>query len=174
MKRFLPLLLCFFSALSAGAQLTVTGSSLTPAAAQAALDYHNKVRAEVGTPPLRWSESLAAWAQAWAEQQAANGCRMQHRPATGAWAQKYGENLFWGNGRTFTASDAAEAWYSEKKDFRYGPITASNYGRIGHYTQMVWSATTEVGMGAAQCRNGAWIIVANYNPRGNWVDVKPY
>ena len=160
--------------LPAAAQLTRTGSAIPPAEAQAALDFHNRVRAEVGTPPLRWSESLAAYAQAWAKQQADNGCQMQHRPASGTWAQQYGENLFWGNGRYFEAADAAQAWYGEKKDFRYGPVTATNFGKVGHYTQMVWSSTTEVGMGAAQCRNGAWIIVANYSPRGNFLDVKPY
>ncbi|TCJ13297.1 SCP-like extracellular [Flaviaesturariibacter flavus] len=160
---------------AAGAQSPKTGSAVPVAEARAALEAHNRIRAEVGTPPLQWSPSLATYAQAWADHLAADGsCRMQHRPMGGQWAQQYGENLFWGNGRYFDAADATNAWYGERKDFRYGPVTESNYARIGHYTQLVWSNTTQVGMGAARCRNGAWIIVANYNPRGNFVGVKPY
>jgi pathogenesis-related protein 1 len=171
-----PLLLFFAlaAATTAGAQITESGSAISATEAQAALDAHNRIRGEVGTAPLQWSPSLSAYAQAWADHIAGTGCEMQHRPAGGQWAQQYGENIFWGNGRSFTATDATNSWYTEKKDFRYGPITASNYGRIGHYTQLVWSSTAEVGMGAARCRNGAQIIVANYSPRGNWVNVKPY
>ncbi|GAB4092735.1 CAP domain-containing protein [Flaviaesturariibacter terrae] len=172
-----PLFLLFLAAICcnpADAQLARSGSAIPPAEAQAALDVHNRVRAEVGTAPLAWSESLSAFAQAWAEEQAKRGCQMQHRPAGGAWTQQYGENIFWGNGRYFSAAEAAQSWYSEKKDFTYGPVTAGNYTRSGHYTQMLWSSTTEVGMGAARCPNGAWIIVANYSPRGNYLNVKPY
>ncbi|RYY83535.1 MAG: hypothetical protein EOO15_21195 [Chitinophagaceae bacterium] len=173
MKNLL-LLLISVATLPVAAQMARTGSAIPVAEAQAALERHNQIRAEVNAPPLRWSASLAAFAQAWAERQVALGCRMQHRPATGTWAQQYGENIFWGNGRYFDASDATNAWYGEKRDFRYGPINETNYLTVGHYTQMVWTASTEVGIGAARCRNGAWIIVANYNPRGNMVGVKPY
>ncbi|RYY38472.1 MAG: hypothetical protein EOO08_14515 [Chitinophagaceae bacterium] len=173
MKYFILFVLAAAS-LTAQAQITRTGSAVPAAEAQAALDLHNSYRAEVNVAPLRWSERLAAFAQAWAAQQVKNGCRMQHRPSTGTWAQQYGENIFWGNGRYFNASDASNAWYGEKKDFRYGPINESNYLQVGHYTQMVWSTSTEVGIGAARCSNGAWIIVANYSPRGNVVSVKPY
>jgi pathogenesis-related protein 1 len=166
--------LLLFAAVPAGAQLTESGSAIPVSEAQAALDAHNRIRKEVGTASLQWSQSLSAFAQAWADHIAASGCRMQHRPMNGQWAQQYGENIFWGNGRYFDAAEATNSWYSEKKDFRYGPVTESNYARIGHYSQLVWSSSTQVGMGAARCSNGAWIIVANYDPRGNYVGVKPY
>ncbi|RYZ18723.1 MAG: hypothetical protein EOO16_21770, partial [Chitinophagaceae bacterium] len=130
MKKLFPILLAI-AALPAGAQIRSTGSAIPPAEAQAALDFHNGIRAEVGTAPLRWSERLSAFAQAWAQEQADRGCNMQHRPAGGAWTQQYGENLFWGNGRYFDATDAAKAWYGEKKDFRYGPVTATNFSKVG-------------------------------------------
>jgi len=158
----------------ASAQLSATGSAVPPAEAQSALDFHNKVRDQVGAPPLAWSESLSAYAQKWAEQLAARRCRMEHRPLSGEWAQQYGENIFWGSGRYFDATDASKAWYSEKKDYRYGALSETNFARVAHYTQMVWNATREVGMGAARCRDGSWIIVANYHPRGNYVGEKPY
>jgi pathogenesis-related protein 1 len=172
--KYIPFFLLFFAAAPARAQVGESGSAIPSAEAQAALDAHNRIRNEVGTPPLQWSATLSAFAQDWADHIAATGCQMQHRPMSGKWAQQYGENIFWGNGRYFNATDATNSWYSERKDFRYGPVTESNYARIGHYTQLVWGNTTQVGMGAAHCRNGAWIIVANYSPRGNWVGVKPY
>src|SRR6476469_9986593 len=118
---FLLPALAFFS-IAARAQSSSTGSAIGREEAQAALATHNKIRAEVGTEPLRWSPELSAFAQSWADHLAASGCTMQHRPASGPWAQQYGENLFWGNGNYFSPTDATNAWYSEKKDFRYGPV----------------------------------------------------
>jgi pathogenesis-related protein 1 len=151
-----------------------TGSKVSQEQAQAALDYHNKVRADVGSPPLQWSQELSKFAQAWAENLAASNCKMEHRPASGKWAQKYGENIFWGAGEEYTAKHASESWYSEIKDYKYGPLKGNNWYKTGHYTQMVWKNTTHVGMGIAYCKNGAVIIVANYNPPGNYMGEKPY
>src|SRR5262249_32269949 len=75
-----------------------TGSKISQSDAQAALEYHNKVRKEVGSPPLEWSVELSAYAQAWAEHLAKNNkCKMQHRPHEGKWKQVHGENIFWGS-----------------------------------------------------------------------------
>ena len=173
MKHLLPILL--FASLPALAQAqSAPGSRIPQAEAQSALEFHNNVRDDVGAPALQWSADLSVFAQKWADHLADGGCNLQHRPMNGEWAQQYGENLFWGSGRYFDATEAAKSWYGEKKDFRYGALTESNWSRVGHYTQMVWNTTTQVGMGAAQCRNGAWIIVANYSPRGNYIGVKPY
>ena len=144
-----------------------TGSQLSQEEAQDALDVHNKIRNDVNVPPLTWSTELAAFAQAWANYLAENGCKMQHRPASGAWAQQYGENIYWAQGRTLLAADASRSWYSEVQDYEHVPIGSPHRGRTGHYTQMVWRKTTTVGIGKATCSNGAVIIVANYDPRGN-------
>jgi len=45
---------------------------------------------------------------------------------------------------------------------------------VGHYTQMVWSSTREVGAGVAHCPSGAIIVVASYHPAGNMVGSVPY
>lgn len=34
---------------------------------------------------------------------------------------------------------------------------------------MVWKKTTSVGLGIAKGSNGSWIVVANYDPPGNFV-----
>lgn len=41
--------------------------------------------------------------------------------------------------------------------------------RTGHFTQMVWKNTQEMGMAMARGLNGKIYVVANYNPRGNVV-----
>ena len=151
-----------------------TGSNVTNAEAQEALNFHNKVRAEVNTPALQWSEELAAFAQQWANYLSSLGCGLQHRPGEGEWAQKYGENIFGGGGTAFTALNASESWYSEIKDFTPGILTESNWYKTGHYTQMVWKNTTMVGIGIARCEGGGTIIVANYNPPGNYMGESPY
>lgn len=141
---------------------------------QEALDYHNKVRAEVKKAPLEWSPELAAFAQEWANYLAEKGCIMQHRPRDGSkWTQKYGENIFWASGRTYTLTDASKAWYSEKKFWKGGALSPKNWSKSGHYTQMIWGNSTKVGLGKAVCKNGAIIIVANYDPAGNMMGEKP-
>jgi pathogenesis-related protein 1 len=151
-----------------------TGSKITKSEAQEALDHHNKVRADVGSPALEWSADLAKYAQAWADHLASKGCDMEHRPHSGEWEQKYGENIFWGSASSYTPLDASESWYGEIKDYTYGELNNSNWYKTGHYTQMVWKNTTHVGIGVAKCSDGAIIIVANYDPAGNYLGEKPY
>ena len=151
-----------------------TGSKVTKNEAQAALDFHNKVRADVGVSALTWSPELAKFAQEWADHLASQGCEMQHRPGDGQWAQKYGENIFWGKGMDYSTLDASKSWYSEIDDYTYGKVNESNWSKAGHYTQMVWKNTTQVGIALAKCSDGAIIIVANYNPAGNYMGEAPY
>jgi pathogenesis-related protein 1 len=150
-----------------------TGSKATQAAAQEALDHHNKVRKDVGSPPLEWSTELAKYAQAWSDELVRKGCKMEHRPDSGPWAGNYGENIFWGSGG-YTLLSASENWYDEIKDYKHGPISDANWPIAGHYTQMVWKNTTQVGLGISTCPSGAVLIVANYDPAGNYWGQKAY
>lgn len=147
-----------------------TGSKVTVADANAALAFHNKARADVGVAPLRWSTGLSRYAQEWAEYLAGRGCILEHRE--GAYnVEGYGENIAGGN---ITTLKASELWYSEIKDFKNVVLNSSNWYDTGHYSQMVWRNTTEVGMGAARCADGRYIVVANYNPTGNYMGQKAY
>lgn len=38
----------------------------------------------------------------------------------------------------------------------------------GHFTQIVWKGSKEVGIGRSQMKNGTWIVIANYFPAGNY------
>lgn len=141
---------------------------MKPADVRAMLAHHNQVRANVRVGLLRWDDGLAAYAQQWADQLAANGCRMKHRQPNA-----YGENLFQGTAGHFTAVDAAKRWESERKLYSGGVISEKNAMRIGHYTQMVWRDTGKLGCGEAIC-NGTLLVACNYDPPGNYLGRKPF
>lgn len=150
--------------------IPVTGSHVNIQDAQQALAFHNAKRHDVGAPPLTWSTDLAAVAQRWADHLAADqDCDLVHTVGG-----HYGENLFGGSGRAFTAVDASQDWYSEISKFHYGPLAENSWYDAGHYTQMVWRNTTKIGMGRTTCPSGRVVIVAEYDPPGNYMGQKPY
>ena len=146
----------------------------TPALAQddfqtRVLAAHNAVRAEVGAPPLDWSPELAADAGAWAETLARKG-RLQH---DGQGQQ--GENLWMGTANAFSIEEMVGAWADERVDYRHGafPNVADRGKVVGHYTQMVWRSTTEVGCATARTP-AEEVLVCRYSPPGNWIGQTAY
>jgi len=135
---------------------------------KALLDYHNRVRADVKVAPLVWSDKLKGVAAAWGQKLVAKGCVMEHSQGSG-----YGENLYMGSAEYFTMVDAGKSWESEKKYYSGAPLSGSNWYRSGHYTQMVWSKTTEVGCAKVTCKSSL-IVICNYNPPGNFMGQKAY
>lgn len=130
----------------------------------AILKAHNDARdaEKAGLPHLKWNDKLAEIAFAYSKQ-----CKWQHSQ------NGYGENLMMGTAGGFTVADAVNAWVGEKKNYNGQPIGQGNFGSYGHYTQVVWKATTEVGCGYAKC-GGNVIMTCNYNPAGNITGGKPY
>ena len=149
------------------------GSGLKREEVQTLIRLHNKARADVGVGPCNWSAKLASYAQKWADHLAATGCRMEHRPSSGAWRRIYGENLFMGTAGYYGVGDAVDSWVSEKKNYRGGALSSSNWHSAGHYTQIVWRGSGELGCAKTVC-NGMVIVVCNYNPPGNVLRQKPY
>ena len=147
--------------------------NLTQAQKNEMTERHNYWRQQVGNDNLTWSEELAEYAGEWALHLAENGCNMQHRPRTGEWRQLYGENIFWGTG-SYSPTDVVDSWASERHDYDGSALSYSNYQGIGHYTQVVWYNTTEVGCAEAVCGSGSKIWVCNYKPSGNYIGKKPY
>ncbi len=163
-----------FAASEAGHEAReATGSNMNEDEVQKLLREHNRVRSDVDVEPVVWSSAIAEHAQEWADHLADTDCRMKHRPKTGEWSGSYGENLFIGTAGYYGVVDAVEGWESEKKFYKGGPISRSNFQQVGHYTQMVWSDTSEIGCGKAECE-GKVIIVCNYDPPGNVLGRKPY
>jgi pathogenesis-related protein 1 len=150
-----------------------TGSRLSPEEVGQLLTLHNRARGEVGIEPLSWSGALAAYAQEWADHLAATGCRMEHRPRYGKWKQEHGENLLIGTVGYHGVVDAVAAWESEKAKYHGDPITLSTVSATGHYTQLVWRNTKQVGCARVECGSSV-IIVCNYDPPGNVLGFNPY
>jgi pathogenesis-related protein 1 len=145
---------------------------LSPEDAKQIVLQHNQVRAQVGVPPVRWSRQLADYAQQWADHLAATRCGLQHRPRSGQWRQEYGENLFMGTIGYYGIVDAVKEWADEKKLYPGGPYQASWRG-IGHYTQIVWRDTRQIGCATSVCQ-GNLVVVCNYDPPGNYIGQSPY
>jgi pathogenesis-related protein 1 len=148
-------------------QVSNTTGGMSPDWANSILAVHNSERAAVGVAPLVWNNSLAARAQAWAE----------HIATTGAFAhdpdphRTFGENIAgfaWSLGPT-APGEGTSLWIDEKKNY-HGQAEGSESVVTGHYTQMVWRNTQEVGCGAAPPGAGGLpfgILVCRYNPPGN-------
>ena len=60
------------------------------------------------------------------------------------------------------------AWYNEIKDYDFNNPGYSS--ATGHFTQLVWKATQQVGCAYVTCDN-AWrqYTICEYSPRGNIV-----
>ncbi|MGB5900521.1 MAG: CAP family protein [Geitlerinemataceae cyanobacterium] len=135
---------------------------------EAILGAHNQYRAEVDVPPLAWSDALAGDAQEWADYLASlGGDELEHAENTGQ-----GENLWMGTAGFFSYTEMVTSWGEEQQNFIGGTFpdvsATGNWSDVGHYTQMVWRETTQVGCGMATA-GGNNILVCRYSPPGNFV-----
>lgn len=133
-----------------------------------AVKVHNELRAKHGASKLKHAKDLSEYAQKWAENLAAKNA-FQHSDCV-LKGERIGENICckWSSsGADYTGREACEQWYSEisKHDFSSEPRTLGS----GHFTQMVWKGSKEMGIGKAKTSGGKVIVVANYRPAGNLV-----
>lgn len=128
----------------------LVGSAVAQDISGEALSTHNALRAKHGVPALSWSGKLAGIAQDYA-----NKCVFEHNNSG------YGENLAQSSSPNVSAM--INDWYSEISAYDFASGTGNG---TGHFTQVVWKSTTQVGCGIAQCSDGA-ILVCNYSPAGN-------
>jgi len=134
---------------------------------QEMVNAHNQWRSQVGVPALEWSSELANYAQEWANHLIERGT-FEHRQQN-----QYGENLFMGRGRQWSPTEVVNSWGNEIEDYNYGNNSCRPNKVCGHYTQIVWRDTTEVGCAVAR-RGNTEVWVCNYNPPGNYIGEKPY
>jgi len=138
------------------------------------LDAHNRERLALGLRPLIWNSALAESAQQWADYLASTG-RFEHAPENGPYAE--GENLWAGTKGYYTVDAMVNAWTREKRYFKQGVFprnsTTGNVEDVGHYTQMVWRATSQVGCAEASSAQED-ILVCRYSEAGNYIGERPF
>ncbi len=149
---------------------------------EAIVTAHNKWRAEVGVGKLSYSRDLEVSAQAWADAlKKTNRCQMRHSSPEG----KYGENLFWASAvkwsdgrrelQKVSSDRPVDAWATEKANYDYASNSCEAGKVCGHYTQVVWKASTKVGCAYAVCEDSHdQVWVCQYQPAGNVIGRKPY
>ena len=137
------------------------------------------MRSRVGVPPLTWNSALAESARRWA-----NACvdavaprgMIDHSPQRpGGYEAAVGENIFATTGPRADPLVAVSEWAEEDVYYDHQRNTCSG-GMCGHYTQLVWGSSREVGCGVGSCpalRFSA-TLVCQYKPVGNVVGERPY
>jgi hypothetical protein len=131
------------------------------------LDAHNRVRAQYGVPPLRWSNKLARYARRWSEARRFD-CVGMHSSGS-----PYGENIFWGSGWDWRAVSAVADWASEASFYDWRAQACHPGQECGHFKQLVWRTTKYVGCGRAECYNGFSFFTCSYDPPGNYKGEEP-
>ncbi len=138
----------------------------------ALLDYHNELRLAANTPPLKWNETLKEHAAQWGQVLASTGV-MKHAPRDSRPANER-ENISISLHGANPPLKMIKVWGDERKLFRPGVfpnVCAGDWSTCAHYTQMVWSTTTEVGCAFVEGQKFD-SLVCRYSPPGNQ-DNKP-
>jgi len=119
------------------------------------LNSTNVFRDEHNATALSWNDSLATYAANYA-----GSCQWQHSGGPN------GENLAQGYANV---TDAVDAWGDERNEYNFNDPGFSE--ATGHFTQLVWKATTTVGCGRTLCNGtndvAGWYVVCEYYPPGN-------
>jgi len=178
MTFFIPALLLVTAGSRAG-EFTIDAPAMVKA--------HNEVRASVGAPKVKWSKALESKAIKRLKQLQKLGCVMKHSGP--------GENLFWASAREtankknafgqwiwhsavqkISEKEVVAMWAGEKEMYSYeqGTCRAPLGETCGHYTQLVWKDTREIGCGRSICRDKSQVWLCLYAPAGNIIGEKPY
>ncbi len=123
------------------------------------LEAHNSYRQLHGAAALVWSVELAASAQVYA-----GTCSSSHS------GSGYGENLAWAS-YDMGRRAVVKMWYDEAP--RYDFSNPGFESATGHFTQLLWKGTMEIGCGhVGSCtKEGSGMEnfwVCHYNPPGNY------
>jgi len=139
------------------------------------LQYHNIHRANHSAPPLTWNQDLANIASTIAQ-----SCVFGHNVAAGGGG--YGQNIAAGTPAHQVGAAISNEFYTGEEPLfgklgLYGEANPTDdFGRWGHFTQLVWKDTQSVGCATQHCPGGVgktgggvepYFTVCNYEKPGN-------
>lgn len=158
----------------------VVSADVTPAEQSTVLTAHNTLRRSVAAaetrrlgqtvtiPDLTWNPTAASIAQTWANHLLAIDS-LDHNAGRG----NLGENLYMEEGSNpATSGDRAVAlWAAEASSYTWDTDSCTSV--CGHYTQIIWAATTSIGCGKATDGTRTY-WACDYAPPGNISGQRPY
>ncbi|KAG6789679.1 hypothetical protein POTOM_005798 [Populus tomentosa] len=115
------------------------------------LNAHNAARASVGVGPMRWDNTVAAFARSYING-LRDGCRMVHSGGP------YGENLAWGS-PDLAGTAAVKMWVDERANYDYNSNSCVG-GQCLHYTQVVWRNSVRLGCAKLFLLVVLWSLIA--------------
>jgi len=149
----------------------------------ACLKAHNDYRAlHQDTPAMTYDEDIGKQAQEYADKLAkdyeSKGSGLVHADSEDRPNQ--GENLYMSSTTSEKEWDKADAsvkgtkaWYDEIEYYDYATQKTTNSEKaIGHFTQLIWTTSTKLGVGVATAKRGQWntvFVVCRYSPPGNYI-----
>ncbi|GAB2300533.1 hypothetical protein Dimus_034573 [Dionaea muscipula] len=130
---------------------------------------HNKVRAQYGEPPLKWSRRLARFAHRHGRN-LVTSCSAVHSDGP------HGENLFRSRKKYWSPQRIVESWAAEAEAYdAKNKNCNTGISQCGHFTQIVWRDTLKVGCQILPCVGEPGVIaVCNYDPPGNFINESPF
>lgn len=108
---------------------------------------HNTYRSALQIQHLIWNGTLQSHAQEWANSLTRNN-QFEHSSQ-----RREGENLWMGTSGSFSFTAMVTGWGNEKEFFQNGifpNVSPRGWHTVGHYTQMIWRNTNQVGCGGSE------------------------
>nr|XP_055045325.1 peptidase inhibitor 16-like isoform X2 [Misgurnus anguillicaudatus] len=158
--------------------LNLASGHLTEQQASDIVDIHNELRSQVQPSAafmqkVVWNEAVRLVAESYAAK-----CIWDHNPALPNLTM--GENLYVTTG-PLNITKAMLKWFEENRDYDFDSNFCNEGKMCGHYTQMVWATSTQIGCAAHLCGTiegldykNATLLVCDYYPRGNYEAQRPY
>ena len=140
----------------------------------AVLKSHNGYRSKHHAQAMAWDANAASFAQNWCDYLSRNN-KLVHSDNS-----PYGENLYKSYSSSLNDDDvyfgeaATKSWYDEVKDYDYSSPGFSL--DTGHFTQVVWGASTGLGCGISRGEESGWkttYVCCSYSPPGNYQNQFP-